>query len=355
MKFKPLDRQVIVITGASSGIGLATAHMAAGAGAKLVLASRNGDALGRLEHTITAKGGAAVHVTADVGKREDVERIAQAAMERFGGFDTWVNDAGVDILGRLEQVSEADHRRLMDTNFWGVVNGSLVAVKHLKANGGALINVGSVESDVAIPLQGMYSASKHAVKGFTDALRIELQDQKAPVSVTLIKPWAMGTPLREHIKNYLEREATLPPPVYDPEEAARAILYAATHRRRDIYVGGASLFTSAMSKPAPRLSDWLNRKMMYRGQLRNEPKYTNEDNLHAAGHDGRVRGEWKDRTLRPSMYTRATLEPAIRFSVFAGAALLVGGWAALRGAQSRTSRQAFFANPNSCTDQLRSR
>lgn len=326
MKLKPLHRQTLVITGASSGIGMATARAAARHGAKLVLSSRNDEVLANLESEINGHGGEAIHVVADVGKREEVERIAQAAFERFGGFDTWVNDAGVDIIGKLEEVSEEDHRRLMETNFWGVVNGSLVAVKHLKANGGALINIGSVESDFSIPLQGMYSASKHAVKGFTDALRIELQDANAPVSVTLIKPWAMGTPLREHIKNYFEREATLPPPVYDPEEAALAILHAATHRRRDIYVGGASRFTSAMSGPLPRLSDWITRKIMYVSQLRDEPKYTHEDNLHQAGHDGRVRGEWKDRTLRPSAYTRAALHPVLSGVAMAGVALVAVLW-----------------------------
>ncbi|HET6905337.1 MAG TPA: SDR family oxidoreductase [Rhodanobacteraceae bacterium] len=326
MNLKPLHRQTIVITGASSGIGLATARAAAKHGAKLVLAARNDGALSNLEREIDEHGGEAIHVAADVGKREEVERIAQAAFERFGGFDTWVNDAGVDIIGKLEEVSEEDHRRLMDTNFWGVVNGSLVAVKHLKANGGALINVGSVESDVSIPLQGMYSASKHAVKGFTEALRIELQDAKAPVSVTLIKPWAMGTPLREHIKNYFEQEATLPPPVYDPEEAALAILYAATHRRRDIYVGGASRVSSALSKPLPWLTDWITKKIMYVSQLRDGPKYTHEDNLHQAGHDGQVRGEWKDRTLRPSAYTRAALHPVLSGAAMAGVALVAVLW-----------------------------
>lgn len=322
MKLKPLNEQVIVITGASSGIGLATAKAAAKAGARLVLASRNGGALAKLEKEISDTDGQVVHAVADVAKRDEVEHIAQVARDKFGGFDTWINDAGVDIIGKLEQVSEDDHKRLMDTNFWGVVNGSLVAVKHLKANGGALINIGSVESDVAIPLQGMYAASKHAVKAFTNALRIELQDEKAPISVTLIKPWAMGTPLREHIKNYMDREATLPPPVYAPEEAAKAILHAATHCRRDIYVGSASRVTSAMSHPVPRLSDWLSKKIMYRTQLRDEPQYTHDDNLHAAGNDGNVRGEWKDRVLRPSLYTRMMLQPAVVALMAAGVAAI---------------------------------
>lgn len=334
MKLKPLHQQTIVVTGASSGIGLATAHMAAARGARLVLTSRNAEVLAKVAGEIEADGGEAIHVAADVAKREEVQKIADAAFKRFGGFDTWVNDAGVDIFGKLEQVSEEDHRRLMDTNFWGVVNGSLVALKHLRGTGGTLINLGSVESDYAIPLQGMYSASKHAVKGFTDALRIELRDAGAPVSVTLVKPWAIGTPLREHVKNYFEDEATLPPPVYDPEEVARAILYAATHRRRDIFVGGAGLFTSIFSKPMPRVTDWLMKHIMWRTQFRDQPKWSHADNLHHAGEDGNVRGEWSDRTLRPSLYTRASLNPAVRYGAMTGAGA-VALWLLRRGLRRR--------------------
>src|SRR5213076_34618 len=109
---------------------------------------------------------------------------------RFGGFDTWVNNAGVSVYGRIEQVPIEDLRKIFETNFWGVVYGSRIAMEQMKntGGGGALINIGSTLSDRAIPLQGMYSASKHAVKGFTDALRIELESESAPVSVTLIKP-----------------------------------------------------------------------------------------------------------------------------------------------------------------------
>jgi NADP-dependent 3-hydroxy acid dehydrogenase YdfG len=202
VSLKPLDQQVIVITGASSGIGLATAEAAAKEGAKLVLASRSAKALQEIATRINANGGEAVHVVADVGDRSQVERIAEAALSRFGRIDTWINDAGVSIYGRLVEVSEKDSRRLFDTNFWGVVNGSLAALPHLLKQGGALINVGSEVSDAVVPLQGMYSASKHAVKGFTDALRVEIEEvDKAQVSITLIQPTAVNTPYPQHAKN----------------------------------------------------------------------------------------------------------------------------------------------------------
>src|SRR6476646_8077490 len=143
VSLKPLREQVMVITGASSGIGLCTAQMAAANGARVVLAARNGEALADIERKITANGGRATHVVADVGQRADVQRIADHTLQRFGGFDTWVNDAGISIWGKLEEVSDEDSRRLFDTNFWGVVYGSTVAAKYLRQRGGAIINLGS--------------------------------------------------------------------------------------------------------------------------------------------------------------------------------------------------------------------
>jgi len=143
--------------------------------------------------------------------------VAQEAISRFGRFDTWVNNAGVSIYGRLDEVSEADSRRLFDTNFWGVVNGSLVALPYLRPNGGALINVGSEVSEAVVPLQGYYTASKHAVKGFTDSLRVEIEEvDEAPVSITLIQPTAVDTPFDEHGKNYMQNQPDLPTPMVDP-------------------------------------------------------------------------------------------------------------------------------------------
>src|SRR5690606_37007443 len=178
---KKLSEQTIVITGASSGIGLTTARKAAEREARLVLVARSEDALRQLTEEITGKGGEAIYVAADVSNQDDVRRIAQRAQEAFGGFDTWVNNAGVFIYGKLEETPIEDMRKLFETNVWGLIYGSLEAVKHLKQRGGALINIGSVVSDRAILLQGIYSASKHAVGGFTDALRMELEKEKAPV------------------------------------------------------------------------------------------------------------------------------------------------------------------------------
>lgn len=258
---KPLPRQTIVITGASSGIGLATARMAAQRGARLVLAARNEEALAQLIEDIRRHGGDAEFVRADVGREEEVRALAQTALDLFGGFDTWINNAGISTFGRLLEVDMEDHRRLFDTNFWGVVYGSLEAAKHLRHRGGAIINIGFTLSDRSMPLQGMYSASKHAVKGFTEALRMELEKEKAPVSVTLIKPGAIDTPYNRHAKNYLLKKHKNPPPVYTPEVAAETILYCAEHPMRDMFVGSGGKMISSLGQLAPRLTDkvmeWL--------------------------------------------------------------------------------------------------
>ena len=164
-KLKPLKDQVIVITGASSGIGLATAQKAARAGAAVVLVSRNEAELERIAEDIRLDGGRAIAVAADVGEQDEIAEVVEAAKEAFGGFDTWINDAGVGLYGELSKVPVADQERLFKTNYWGVVNGSLAAAGHLRERegGGAIINLGSILSDMAAPLMGAYTASKHAV------------------------------------------------------------------------------------------------------------------------------------------------------------------------------------------------
>lgn len=317
---KPLGEQVIVITGGSSGIGLATARMAARAGARVVLASRNAEALATIQEAIEAAGGQATHVVADVGRRQDVQAIADKAVQRFGGFDTWVNDAGISIYGRLEEVSDEDHDRLFQTNFWGVVYGSLVATPHLRRRGGAIVNLGSIASDLAIPLQGMYSASKHAIRGFTDALRMELDQDRAPVSVTLIKPAAIDTPFPQHARNYLDREPKLPPPVYHPDEVAHAILHAAVHPQREIIVGGGGRAMTGLKKLAPGAFDRLG-SLMAGQQLGAEPPRDPNGALYQPRQDGHVRGDHPGMVRHTSTYTRATLNPLTTGAVMAGVGL----------------------------------
>jgi short-subunit dehydrogenase len=306
---KPLDQQVIVITGASSGIGLATALLAAQRGARLVLAARSGEALQELAAEIGRGGGEAIAVEADVGIRADVERVAHAAIEQYGRIDTWINDAGLSVYGRLDEIPDEDSQRLFQTNFWGTVYGSLAALKHLKAAGGALINVGSEASEAALPLQGMYSASKHAVKGFTDALRIELEADQAPVSVTLIQPTAVDTPFPEHAGNYLRQEPKLPTPMIAPEKVADVILEAAVKPARDVKVGAMAVINTNVAKVLPSLGDKLAGMQIGR-QQRDEAPRTQLGTLYEAGRSGRIYGRGNENAADPEEARQANTREA---------------------------------------------
>jgi short-subunit dehydrogenase len=228
-------------------------------------------------------------VVADVSKRADVQRIAAEAMQRFGRIDTWVNNAGVSIYGRMDQIGEDDARRLFDVNFWGVVNGSMVALPYLRDRGGALINVGSEVSEAVVPLQGFYSASKHAVKGFTDALRVELLEENAPVSVTLIQPTAVDTPFPEHAKNYMDREPKLPSPKIEARKVAEAICRAAESAVRDVRVGALSKLNTTTAKLMPGLADRMSAKQVHR-QNYDAPPVDPEGTLFKPGEAGRIKG-----------------------------------------------------------------
>lgn len=321
VRLKKLRDQVIVITGASSGIGLATARMAAARGARLVLAARNTDAIKHVCQEIHDKGGEAFPVVADVADEEAMERLADVANRHLGGFDTWVNNAGVSIYGRMEDVPIEDERRLFETNYWGVVIGSRIAARHLRQRGGALINLGSIVSDFSVPLQGAYCASKHAVKGFTDALRMELEAEGAPVSVTLIKPGAINTPYDAHAENYMEKEPSLPPPVYAPELVARAILHAAEHPVRDLYVGGAGRMMSLMGIMAPRLTDYVVEKTMISAQQRRRPAAQRPHALYSPANDESERSPMNNYWTREhSLYTAAHLHPLLSLAIGAGVA-----------------------------------
>ena len=341
-KQKPLDQQVIVITGASSGIGRATAEMAAEKGARVVLGARSEDALQKIVDGINEKGGKASYVVMDVSKEEDVKRLSDKAAEEHGSYDTWVNNAGVSIYGLLEEVTTEDSRQLFDTNFWGTVYGSLEAAKHFRTREeglGTIVNVGSTLSDRAIPIQGMYSASKHAVKGFTDALRMELEREDAPVWVSLIKPAALDTNYAEHAKNYMDKKAALPAPVYHPNLAAEAILHCATHKQRDMFVGGAGgKGISAFGQNAPRLADKYMEAVIFDQQKGNAPAQHDRDGLYSASGGGAVRGYNRGGVRQTSFYTQAQTRPRTSGTV---AGLLVGvgagllAWRVLRDQDGR--------------------
>jgi len=328
IELKPVREQTIVITGASSGIGLATAQEAARRGAKVMLTSRDGEDLRAAVEEIRAKDGVASWMAADVADRNALEQVAETAVRELGGIDTWVNNAGVSIYGRLVDVSTDDAHRLFETNYWGVVNGSLTAIPHLRRQGaGVLINVGSVVSEAYEPLQGHYSASKHAVKGFTDVLRLELEKDEEPIVVTLVQPAAIDTPYPQHARNYLTAEPKHAPPVYDPMIVADAILACAESPHRNLRVGGAAKMFTSMEKMSPALMDKMLMGHFEQQHADRPPQDT--DTLYAprAG-DGRVRGSYPGRVMKRSAYTAVAKSSGARNAAIGLAALGVGLFAA---------------------------
>jgi short-subunit dehydrogenase len=322
MKLTRLEDQVIVITGASSGIGLTTAEMAASRGARVVLNARNdGDLHGAVER-IRQRGGAAIAVPGDVADDEAMDLLAQRATDAFGTIDTWVNNAGIGMYGRLWEMPMADKRRLFDVNFWGVVNGCRTAVRHLRANGGAIINIGSVTSERAVPLLGIYGASKFAVKGYTDALRMEVDEAGWPIAVTLVKPASINTPFIEHARNYMRQEPEFAPPVYAPEAVARAILRCAERPTREIVIGGGGRMMTLAETIAPRLTDRYMERTMFREQQTDE-RAPAPDSLYEPQADGRRRGPTSRYTMERSAYTSAALSDAARVLPFVAIGALV--------------------------------
>jgi len=324
---RPLGEQTLVITGATSGIGLATARQAASEGARLVLVARDEEGLRQVASELDPDGSRVRTLAADVADRDAMDRVAALAREAFGGVDTWINNAGASAYGEIERIPLADAHRIFATNYWGVVNGALAALPELRRSGGVLINVGSVLSDRAVSLQGHYSASKHAVKGFTDALRTELEREGAAVAVTLVKPSSIATPYPEHAADHMARETNLPPPLYAPEVVARAILACAVRPRRDVYVGAAGPMLGGMGTLAPRLMDIYVRRVAHAQQQADEPRRPGRrEALHApARGDVRVWGAPRRHVLRHSAYTAAAMHPlrSAALAGLAGAALAI--------------------------------
>jgi len=340
IQLKPIEEQVVVITGASSGIGLVTAKHAARAGARVVLAARNESSLKEAVAEIRQDGGRAIYAIADVADPQQVARIADVTLSEFGRVDTWVNNAAVSMYGRIMELSIDDMRRQMDVNYWGQVYGSRVAVAHLRKRGGALINVGSALSDRAIPLQGNYCAAKHALKAFTDALRMELEEEGLPIAVTLVKPASIDTPFFEKARTYFGVEPQPVPPVYAPEVVAEVILHAAQQPLRELIAGGSGAKLSA-ARFVPRIADLYMERTTFDSQQTARPTNGRADNMYEpVADDGGERGRnWIGPTRETSVYTRAFLHPGAASLVAAGAVLALaaigrGAWRTPRFARS---------------------
>lgn len=329
IKLKPLAEQVLVITGASSGIGLVTARTAARAGAKVLMVARSEDTLRNIVAELEAEGCQVAAKAADVGDREGVEAAAAHAAQRFGRIDTWVNNASVAMYAKLAETPLDEHERLFRTNYFGVVNGCQAAIPHLAVDGGALITIGSVASDMASPVMGAYSASKHAVKAYVEVLRMELAEQGAPISVTLIKPAGIDTPIGQHAANHEGGEAQIPPPVYDPQIVADAILACAVHPRREVTVGGAGRAQVLFAAHFPALYEKLAPKAA-KGFTNENKTQPEPSNIKWGVRAGEERSGEHPAARKTSLYTAAALHPRTTAAVGLGGLALAAAGVALR-------------------------
>ncbi len=335
---RPLDEQVVVVLGASSGIGRASARQLAARGAKVVVSARSEEALASVVAEITGSGGEATSVVADVVDFEQVQHVASFAAETYGRIDTWVNCAAVSVFAGFQDTTPEEFRRLSEVNYLGQVHGALAALPHLQASGrGALIAVSSLESIVSLPNHAAYSASKCAVEGAIDALRRELMAAELPVSVTSVKPGTINTPLFSNSRNKMDVKPKGPPPYYQPNVVADCVVYAAEHPVRDLFAGGSALAMAITQFLAPGLMDRYLSRIGVRQERTTEPSPTDTaGNLDQPSSNPRVEGDFSGRARRSSLLTWAQLHPKVK--TITASAVLLGAPLAISRLHRRAAR-----------------
>lgn len=330
-QLKPINQQVVAVVGASSGIGRETALKFASRGAKVVVSARSEPGLLSLVEEIKRQGGDAVAIVADVSDFEQVKAIADKAVEVYGRLDTWVHTPAIAVFATFENTTPEEFKRVIDVSLLGQVYGAMAALPHLKREGrGALIHVSSMEGRRAIPLQSSYSSAKHGVEGFLESLRVELQHEGIPISVTSVKPAVINTPFYNNARTKLGVKPSSIPPYYQPSLVADAILYVAEHSTRDFIVGDIGRILDVLQRLSPGLVDSLLLLIGFQFQHTNEPKSEDApDNLYEPipAHD-RVEGDFGNLTI-PSFTDWLDMNPPLKWGALAAAAL---GVAAVLGA-----------------------
>ena len=314
MQLKPVSEQVVVVMGASSGIGRATALRFAEQGATVVVSARGEPGLKSLVAEIEAAGGTATAVVADVTDPAQMQAVADRAVAEYGRLDTWVHMAGVLLVAGFDDTTPEEFARVLQVNLLGQVHGAKAALPHLRRDGGAFISMSSMGSQRGIPLQTAYCSSKHGIDGFLEALRVELQRDGVPVSVTQIMPGTINTPLFDNARTKTGFKPIAPPPAYPARVVADAIVHAAQHPVRDLVVGGAAKTLITVEKFAPRVIDALLRKVGYEIHDTGETKPADApDNLDAPlTVNDTVEGTVGGVTLRHSAYTWLAMHKPVR-------------------------------------------
>ncbi|MEH1891134.1 MAG: SDR family oxidoreductase [Nostoc sp.] len=320
MQLKPINQQVVSVVGASSGIGRITALEFARRGAKVVVSARSESKLKSLVEEIRSFGGEATFCVADVEVFEQVKVIADKTVEVYGRLDTWVHVAAIGIFATVDNTTAEEFKHVIDVDLLGQVYGAMAALPHLKREGrGALIHVSSMEGRRSLPYQSAYSAAKHGVEGFIEAMRVELQYQKWPISVTSVKPAVINTPFWNNGLTKLGVKPTGIPPYYDPKLVADAILYAAEHPTRDYLVGDVAKILDVVQRFSPSLVDSLLVLVGLDLQRTSEAKSEDAPNnfYQPVAEDDRVNGDYGNLVV-PSVSDWLEKNPLLQWGAIAG-------------------------------------
>ena len=273
-------KRVIVVTGASAGVGRAIAQEFARQGNHLGLIARGEEKLEATAEEIRQLGGEAYYVSADVSDENALEVAAQKIENALGPIDIWVNNAMVTMLGRVDEVSPEEIKRVMEVNYLGSVNGIQIASKRFhKRSQGHIIQIGSALAYIGIPLQSAYCASKHAIRGFIQSFRVELKIKKSPVKISEVHLPAVNTPQFEWMKNYLPEHPMPVPPIFEPEVIGRAVAFIADHPRKIMWVGGPTVKSILGAKFAPWLAEWVLARQGVKSQQTEEAPLTRMSNM----------------------------------------------------------------------------
>lgn len=265
--------QVVVITGASAGVGRATARLFAQRGAKIGLLARGAERLEAARREVESLGGRALALPTDVSDADVIESAAQAVENAFGPIDVWINNAMVSVFSPIKLMEPDEFRHVTEVTYLGYVYGTLAALRRmLPRDEGTIVQVGSALAYRGIPLQAAYCAAKHAVEGFNDSLHAELLHDKSNVKLTMIQMPALNTPQFEWVKSRLPKRAQPVPPIFDPELAARAIVWAVDHPRREYWVGGPTMRAVLINRLFPGLVDRFLARAGYSSQQTHEPE-----------------------------------------------------------------------------------
>ncbi|HXE14920.1 MAG TPA: SDR family oxidoreductase [Bryobacteraceae bacterium] len=326
----PAHSKVVVITGSSAGVGRAIAREFAKRKAWIGLIARDVGRLSVAKSEIEACGGRALVLAGDVADANHVELAAETVEREFGPIDIWVNDAMTTIFAPVAEITPDEFRRATEVTYLGTVYGTMAALKRMRTrHSGSIIQIGSALAYRSIPLQSPYCGAKHAIVGFTDSLRSELIHEGSNIRLTMVHLPAMNTPQFDWCRSRLPRHPQPVPPIYEPEVAARAVVWAAHHNRREIYVGFPTVKAIYAQKIAPGFADWYLAKTAYKGQQTNQPVSPGRpDNLFAPvpGPFG-AHGDFDARAKTTSIQTLFSLHRlVIGACVFgAGAVMLAAG------------------------------